>query len=174
MKPFSSTELLPTFSNIFFGPDLFNESVKHAVTSNMIYWNWLLLTESKNSDRIWFTINIDNRSFEFLLNIGNKIFPLIWIHTLMSDVAHGPLTSVIYHYIRWNDLSKNESITEQSRASDEFITCMTSLPRLDDVHLRVRVRVSCTTVQVWHRVTNATVHIWNVNHYGVCNLMIIL
>lgn len=140
----------------------------------MIYWNWLLLTESKNSDRIWFTINIDNRSFEFLLNIGNKIFPLIWIHTLMSYVAHGPLTSVIYHYIRWNDLSKNESITEQSRASDEFITCMTSLPRLDDVHLRVRIRVSCTTVQVWHRVTNATVHIWNVNHCGVCNLMIIL
>lgn len=61
----------------------------------------------------------------------------------MSYVAHGPLTSVIYHYIKWNDLSHNESITEQSRASDEFITCMTSLPRLDDVHLRVRIHCTC-------------------------------
>lgn len=84
----------------------------YVVILNMIYWNWLILIEFKNSDWIWFIINIDNRLFEFLLNIGNKIFLLIWIYILMSDVVYGFLIFVIYYYIKWNDLFYNELIIE--------------------------------------------------------------
>lgn len=73
------------------------------------------MIESKISDRIWFTINIDNRPSESTEYMNS--------HSSELCGPHGPLTTIIYQYIEC--LKMNRAV--QGRALDEFIyNCMTS------------------------------------------------